>query len=120
MWKIGCAALGLASVITAPSLAQSPQQTVEGAQRFLSMTLPDLGYEGAAYINGVNEMRRNPAARNLQVVGNPVIIDAATVSHCRSKIISSADNVIMRIRFSHGTVAAGNVPNGSDRRLSLG
>lgn len=97
MWKTGCAAVMLAAAIATPSMAQSPQQTVESAQRFLSMTLPDLGYETTYYRAGLDEMRRLPNSQRARIIGHPIIVDASTVSRCRSKMIGSADHVILRV-----------------------
>lgn len=81
---------------TTPAGAQSTEQTVEGAQRFLEMVLPGAGYESPAYRSAVAAVRQSSYG-TARFSGQPRIVDASIVSRCVSKAISSGDDVVMTV-----------------------
>lgn len=96
-------ALTIGSVLGAASWArQAPEQTVEGAQRFLSMVLPGNGYTSGGFRDAVRQAGKNAGA-SVMLDGAGKVTDASTVSRCTSRILYDNSSVSLIVTAGRRT-----------------
>jgi hypothetical protein len=81
--------------------AQDGAQTVENAQKFLSIVLPGNGYRKGGLDAGLRaglQGMRDAGGRSVggEIQGTAKIVDAAPVAHCKSKLLSDYSDVKMK------------------------
>lgn len=100
----------LMTILLSPSAVHAQEQTVEGAQKFLSIVLPGNGYMTgtmhALLRDGIEGARKN-GVRSLSgdIQGKAIIVDATVVAHCESKLLSDYSNVELKFSGRQGTGA---------------
>jgi len=98
----------LMTILLSPSAVHAQEQTVEGAQKFLSIVLPGNGYMmGGMYaaLRGGIKSARESGGRSLdgEIQGKAIIVDATAVAHCKSKLLSDYSNVELKFSGRQGT-----------------
>lgn len=87
--------------------AQDGAQTVENAQKFLSIVLPGNGYRKGgldAALRAALQSMREAGGRSVggEIQGTATIVDAAPVAHCKSKLLSDYSNVRLKLSARSG------------------
>jgi len=93
----------LLAMVLSPAVAhaQDGVQTVENAQKFLSIVLPGNGYMKGAVSTALSAVNGRDASgyyMDAQVHGEAKIIDASSVGRCRSKLLSDYSSVEVELR----------------------
>jgi hypothetical protein len=100
-------------VATTPGVvhAQEGAQTVENAQKFLSIVLPGNGYlkgsVSTSLAEAIRTMRQNDPRNYYEgdVHGEAKIVDASAVSRCKSKLLSDYSSVEIEFRMRRNSQA---------------
>lgn len=86
-----------AACLAVPAQAQGvPEQTVENAQKFLSMALPKKGYVAGSLSDLINRVASQKQV-SAGISGQGVVTDASAVGHCVSRILYDNSNVSVSI-----------------------
>lgn len=101
-------------LISLPLLVHAQEQTVENAQKFLSMTLPGNGYMAGSLRSAFKKTvdianRKGQGYVEYSIGGEAKIVDADAVSRCTSKILSDYSGVTVNYvvkRSYYGSVVS--------------
>lgn len=77
----------VACIALAGQVAAQPEQTAEGAQKFLAMTLPQNGYQSGTFVASFEELKGRLVFRRIKFSGTARVVDVRSPDLCVTEIL---------------------------------